>query len=247
MDRCRPVGRRRAAALAAAVSFAFAILLAAPASVAEDARFCPNGQSPRDLTPQADPSPYELAGDDSFLTRADDETAVYAPRAGGPPVTLHRCGQHYHHPVENVQGCRGEASGDDDATEPGAVGTRIEIHTVYAANREHPEGCDPETLDCCTDGPFLVRGFAAEVTERGGDGPISPPEGRPLAEWSGSTTGAEVEPDECKPAATWSFRLGCGFTVSKAQVDRFRHPDPARPLQQGDRLSRDLTKVGGER
>ncbi|HMB55179.1 MAG TPA: hypothetical protein VKU40_17805 [Thermoanaerobaculia bacterium] len=70
-----------------------------------------------------------------------------------------------------MQGCRGEGSGDYEAREPGAVGTRIEIHTVYAANEKHPDGCDPETLGCCTEGPFLVRAFAAEVTERGGDGP----------------------------------------------------------------------------
>lgn len=245
MDRSRPVGRRRATALAVAVSFAFASLFATPAAVAEDPAYCPNAQSPRDVSLYADPSHYQLVGFDSFLAYADDKTAVYLSRPGGAPVTLVRCGQHYHFPIENPQGCGGETGETGEAAPP--IGSRIEIHTVYAANCKHPPDCDPETLACCTTAPFLVRAFSATIAERGGDGPISPPAGRPLAEWSGSTTGAEVEPNECKPAAMWSFRLGCEFTVSKAQVDRFNHADPARPVQEGDRLSRDLTKVGWER
>jgi hypothetical protein len=32
--------------------------------------------------------------------------------------------------------------------------------------------------------------------------------------------------------------------VSEAQVRQFHHADPARPVQAGDRVSRDLTLVG---
>lgn len=234
---------RRAVLFAAVLSFT-TLAAALPAAAAEGP-VCLDGQSPRLVDPRAEPSPYQLVGVDSFLARADDETTVYLPRPGGPEVTLHRCGQHYHFPIENPQGCGGE-TGEYGEGKPGP-GSRIEIHTVYAANDEHPRDCDPETLACCTTGPFLVRAFSATIAERGGDGPISPPAGRPLAEWSGSTTGAESRPGECKPAAQWSLRLGCGFTVSAAQVERFHHVDPARPVQQGERLSRDLTLVGRRR
>jgi hypothetical protein len=227
------------------VAWSAVLLLAAVAAVAARGdtagAYCANAQSPRDLDRAATPSPYQLAAGASFIKPAGTRLAVYLPRPGGAPQTLHRCGQHYHLPIENPQGCENEAPAAAEAPPP--PGTRIEIHTVYAANPVPPPGCDPETLACCTEGPFLVRAFSATVKAGGGDGPIEPPDGLPLAEWSGSTTGAEAEPGECKPAAQWSFRLGCGFTVSEAQVKRFRHPDPARPLQSGDRVSRDLTLV----
>jgi hypothetical protein len=91
-------------------------------------------------------------------------------------------------------------------------------------------------------GPFLVRAFNAKVTA-GGSGPIEPPPGRPLAEWSGSTTCPDCAPGICKAAAQWSFRLGCGFELGIEQLRRFRHPHEARGLQTGYRLSHDLTLV----
>lgn len=228
------------------------LLAAAPAWGGEEGAYCPNAQSPRELDRGARPSPYELTSQSSIVGRVEPGSIVYLPRVGGETVTLYRCGQHYHRPIENLQGCPGEKAttgGEDEAAEaaeaagPPPPGTWVEIHTVYAANQNAPAGCDPETLSCCTDPPFLVRAFNATVTPRGEPGPIVPPDGRPLAEWSGSTTGAEDEENECKPAALWSFRLGCGFTVSQAQLGQFRHADPARPVQRGTRLSRDLTLV----
>ena len=221
-----------------------AVLCLAAGPVHGDGPSCSNGQSPRFLDRGARPSPYQLAADASFLARVGAGSVVYLPRPGGPPQTLHRCGQHYHFPIENPQGCRGEGAATlaagDGAPPPGSW---VEVHTVYAANAEPPPDCDPETLACCTEPPFVVRAFSAKVTARGGDRPIEPPGGLPLAEWSGSTTGPDREPGECKPAALWSFRLGCGFTVSAAQLARFRHADPARPVQSGARVSRDLTLV----
>lgn len=226
----------------------FTLLAAAPLALASGP-VCDHGQSPRNVDPGADPSPYQLAGEDSFLARADAETAVYLRRAGGPPQTLHRCGQHYHFPLENPQGCRGETPTTDyDAAAPDGApppGSWVEVHTVYAANEEHPPGCDPESLACCTEAPFLVRAFSATVTRQGDDRPIVPPTGLPLAEWTGSTTGRST-PGECKPEAMWSFHLGCRFSVSTAQLERFAHPDPARPVQEGERVSRDLTLIERE-
>ena len=54
---------------------------------------------------------------------------------------------------------------------------------------------------------------------------------------------ADRYPGECKPPAQWSFRLGCDFRVSEAQLQPLKHPDPARGLQPCNRLSRDLTRV----
>jgi len=218
----------------------------APLAAAEEGPTCSNPQSPRNLDPKSRPSPYFLTSTNSIVSDATSESLTYLPRSGGPAQKLMRCGQHYHFPIENHQGCRRETT-----SKPGAIsgeeatvkrGDWVEIHTVYAA-KVKSEGCDPQTLQCCEEGPFLVRAFEAQVTRGGRGGAILPPPGRPLAEWSGSTTGPEKEPSECKPAALWSFRLGCSFKVSEEQLKEFHHADPARPLQPADRVSRDLTLV----
>jgi hypothetical protein len=201
---------------------------------------CSIPQSPRNIDRNATPPPYNGTSTTSIVEKIDADSIVYKPRAGGDSQTLYRCGQHYHFPIETPQGCKGEIP---PAGQPEAPGQYVEIHTAYAANKEHPSGCNPVTLDCCTKEPFLVRAFAAKVTAGGQDEPIPIPPGRPLAEWSGSTTGKEATPDECKPAAQWSFRLTCAETVSQTQLRRLQHADPARPVQPGDRLSKDLTLV----
>jgi hypothetical protein len=207
---------------------------------------CPNPQSPRNIDLKSRPSPYFLTSNNSIVSDATPESLVYLARSGGPGQKLLRCGQHYHYPIENRQGCPSGVASPKGAVsaEPGPVkpGDWIEIHTVYAAKVKSGD-CDPETLECCEEGPFLVRAFEAKVTRGGRGGAIVPPPGRPLAEWDGSTTGGEKEPGECKPAALWSFRLGCSFRVSEEQVKAFHHHDPARPLQPADRVSRDLTLV----
>jgi hypothetical protein len=220
------------------------VLFAVSPAGAGDDGYCPNAQSPRDLDRSVQPSLYALAGPSSFLTQTSDQEVTYAPRVGGPPMVLHRCGQHYHFPIENPQGCKGETEAKGgEAKGPPPPGSWVEVHTVFAAVVRTGQ-CDPETLDCCEKGPFVVRAFTARVTAGGKPAPIEPPPGRPLAEWSGSTTGPDRTPDECKPAALWSFRLGCDFTVSEGQLGRFHHVDPARPVQTGNRLSRDLTMIG---
>ncbi|HET9210260.1 MAG TPA: hypothetical protein VFR03_07670 [Thermoanaerobaculia bacterium] len=210
---------------------------------------CPSPQSPRNVNPRSRPSPYFLTSNNSIVSDATPESLVYLPRSGGPGQKLLRCGQHYHYPIENPQGCPRDVVSSKSAVsaEAGPVkpGDWIEIHTVYAA-KVRSGNCDPETLDCCEEGPFLVWAFEAKVTKDGRGGPIVPPSGRPLAEWTGSTTGREDKPGECKPEALWSFRLGCDFRVSEAQVRAFHHHDPARPLQPADRVSRDLTLVGAK-
>jgi hypothetical protein len=216
------------------------------APLAAEGPTCSNPQSPRNVDPKSHPPPYFLSSNNSIVSDATPESLVYLPRSGGPAQKLLRCGQHYHFPIENHQGCQGETASHKGAasTEAGPVkpGDWIEIHTVYAAKVKSKD-CDPETLDCCEEGPFLVRAFEAKVTQDGHGGAIVPPSGRPLAEWTGSTTGRENQPGECKPEALWSFRLGCDFRVSEEQLKEFHHYDPARPLQPADRLSRDLTLV----
>ena len=215
------------------------MLLAVPATAQP---VCSNPQSPRNLDPEACPTPYDKISRFSIVEPIGEDSILYWPRAGGAPSKLFRCGQHYHFPIETPQGCEGELSPplEDEATP--RPGQWVEVHTVYAS-KVRRDNCDPETLACCETGPFLVRAFAAKVTAEGMNEPILPPSGRPLAEWSGSTTGRESQPGECKPAAQWSFRLSCEFTLSREQLHRFKHADPARPVQTGDRLSKDLTLV----
>jgi hypothetical protein len=218
-----------------------AALLAAPGHAAGNA--CPNFQSPRNLDRHSQPPPVYQTSTTSIVRRVIAPDSIeYVPRAGGRPEILHRCSQHYHYPIEDPQGCPGELPPS------GAPGTRpdpgqwVEFHTAYA--RRVAEVClDPETLDCCLEPPVVVRAFSAKVTATGSDGPIVQPPGRPLFEWSGSSTSPDKTPDECKGPAQWSFRLSCGFTVSEAQLKTFRHTDKARGLQTGARLSHDLTLV----
>jgi hypothetical protein len=203
-----------------------------------DGAACTIPQSPRNINRRSHPSPYDKTSSTSIVKVLTPDSIEYVPRAGGAPTTLLRCGQHYHLPIEAPQGCRDEIT-PGEQPKPGSW---VELHTVYASQVGH-EGCDPETLECCQAGPFLVRAFAARVTAEGPDEPIVPPPGLPLAEWSGSTTGADKEPGQCKPEAQWSFTLGCEFTLSEAQLHHFKHADPARPVQPPARLSHDLTLV----
>lgn len=186
---------------------------------------CPIPQSPRNIDRQAHPSPYDGASHTSIVKVLTPDSIEYTPRAGGTPTTLRQCGQHYHLPIEDPQGCPGEIT---PGKEP-KPGYGVEVHTVYAA-KVSTAACDREKLDCCEAGPFLVRAFSAKVTAKGADEPIVPPPGLPLAEWSGSTTGPDETEGQCKPAAQWSFRLGCDFTLSEAQMHRFKHPTPPGPF-----------------
>lgn len=215
------------------------LILAVSAQGSDNATTCSIPQSPRRIDRATRPSPFDGGvSHNSIVKVLTPESIEYAPRAGGPAQTLQRCGQHYHLPIETPQGCKDEVTPSPEAK----AGSRVEVHTVYAF-KVRTDGCDPETLGCCEAGPFLVRAFSARVTATGPDEPIVPPPGYPLAEWSGSTTNADKEPGECKPAAQWSFRLGCDFVVSEAQLRRFKHADPARAVQEAPRVSKDLTLV----
>jgi hypothetical protein len=240
---------------ACAAALLLLAVVGAPASAAEFAPACSNAQSPRDVVAQIDGQSGR-----SIVEAVDAERVIYTPRDGGESRKLSRCGQHYHFPIENHQRCAGEIAapeelgrhatmgGDDGHAGNPGPGDVVEVHTVFAA-RVDPnhcpsagDCCDPESLDCCKEGPFVVRAFNATVTAGGEPGPIETPPGRPLAEWSGSTTGLDREPRECKPAAQWSFRLGCGFELTEGQLRAF-HPHAARGLQTGYRVSNDLTLV----
>jgi len=224
------------ARLSIAAVLSLSLSAAPPARAAAPGGSCSIPQTPRRL------DRIEPRSTTSIVSQVTTESLLYTPRAGGQPERLFRCGQHYHFPIEDPQGCPGEVpSRGKVATQP-PPGERVEVHTVYAKVVRHT-GCDPETLDCCLEQPFVALAFQGRVTAGGLPGPIVQPPGRPLAEWSGSTTGTTLYPNDCNPAAQWSFRLGCNFPVSEAQLRQFHHVDPPRCLQPVERLSRDLTLV----
>jgi hypothetical protein len=159
---------------------------------------------------------------ESIVVRVSSDQKKVWVRGRTDPLVL--CGQHYHAPVENVQGCKGEteviSAPPAKAGDAPGPGQWIEVHTVYAPRFDTK--CDKykfQTLDCClgvtAQDPALVRGFSAKVVPGppGVPGPglpslIPTPGGRPLAEWTGSNTGPDDMPGECLPTpALWSFRL----------------------------------------
>jgi len=198
---------------------------------------CPSFQSPRRL------ERFDQRSTTSIVESGADEFWIYyTPRTGGERQKLLLCGQHYHCHIENVQTCNGNIPSGGEHCEPHAPGDWVEIHTVYAA--AVGTGCNPETLECCTKAPFVVRAYHAQVTAGGNrSDPLPAPWQPPFAQWTGSNTGWDV-PGQCKPLeAQWSFSLGCGLRVSQAQLSRFQHGDSARVLQGGVRVSKDLTRV----
>lgn len=167
--------------------------------------------------------------------------------------TLRVCDQHYHVPVENVQGCTGEKEGvPPQPGKPPDVGQWIEVHTVYAAEVD-PNCKGPDNnLTCCQKPPFVVRGFSAKVSPQKSGAfsvpvIITPENTRPLVEWSGSNT----SPDDstgCKPLpAQWSFNLGCQFEVPQNELNpNIFKAHGARPVQPPNRVSPDMTLVGND-
>lgn len=199
---------------------------------------CPVFQSPRRV------ERFNQGSKTSIVENGSDESWIYyTPRTGSERQKLLLCGQHYHCEIENVQACNGKAprAGLEECKQP-PPGNWVEIHTVYAA--AVGIGCNPETLECCTKAPFVVRAYHAQVTAGGNiDDPLPAPWQPPFAEWTGSNTGWD-EPGRCKPlSAEWSFSLGCELRVSEAQLSRFHRPDSVRVLQGGVRVSKDLTRV----
>src|SRR3954447_22788080 len=110
------------------------LLLALAAPGAAQQPSCPNPQSPRNLNPQSTPQPYDQTSKQSIVDWTPPaKTVQYRARPDCAPQTLRICGQHYHFPVENQQGCDGEVRRPEKAEEEVQTGDRIEIHTVYAA------------------------------------------------------------------------------------------------------------------
>jgi len=216
---------------------------------------CGVPQSPRNVNPLATPSPYLCTVNGSVISsisRLQDYVELRS-RPGACAQRLVRCGQHYHAPVENVQGCPGETDLMPLSGTTPRVGQWIEVHTLYApAARTPGSGCDPEGLDCCVGHPVLVLGFSTKVVAGNQAPPIlTPTTGRQLAEWSGSNTGRDTNVSDCKPiAAFWSFRLTqprCVGVPGITQAQLTRHlpggAQGARDLQAGQRISKDLVRV----
>jgi hypothetical protein len=220
------------------IAAAFALRGAAGPAGAK-AKRCDNPQSPRKL------EHYDHNSKVSIVRQGPNDTVLYTPRdqPKAQPITLRRCSQHYHCQVENTQ----PQCGEQGAVAPAAAASSpycpmpparswVEIHTAYSFQAE----CVAEGLECCTKQPVVVIAYHAKLTDGGLGGPVPVPWGPPSAEWSGSSTGVKP-PLECKGPAQWAFTLGCGFTVTKRQLEQFRYPERARPLQ--DQLSTDFTLV----
>jgi hypothetical protein len=211
---------------------------------------CEVPQSPRNVNPEATPSPYLCTVTDSLVSVSPLQDYVeLRARPGMCAQKLVRCGQHYHTPVENVQGCPGETDLMPLSGNTPGPGQWIEVHTVYAPEVK-TQGCNPEKLDCCVGHPVLVLGFSAKVVIGTVDGPILTPTKGLLAEWSGSNTGPDATVGACKPvAAAWSFRLTeqrCvppGITQTQLKNHFPGGAQGARELQAGQRISTDLVLV----
>src|SRR5262249_41541260 len=148
----------------------------------------PAGEKPAPAC--ANQSPRVLQGgvpaSKSIVSKGPNDTIVYTPRGGGKPETLRRCGQHYHYPIENLQPLGpGQPTPGTEGGKP-AAGDWVEVHTVYAL-KLNPEPCDPETLQCCLVGPFVVLGYHAKVTAGAGgkeSGSVPVQWKLPAAEWT---------------------------------------------------------------
>ena len=197
-------------------------------------------QSPRRL------ERFNTVGKPATVAPGRNDTVIYTPN-GGQPTTLLRCGQHYHCWIENLQPqCRGQHAtsegGPPKCPALPPVDSWIEVHTVYSS--KVGTNCDPETLNCCVEGPIVVMGHHAKVTADSVPGPTPVLWGPPSAEWTGSNTSPDEYPNQCKSVrAQWSFALGCEFEVSQGRLSLFTHPEPARGLQPPARLSQDLNLV----
>ena len=166
--------------------------------------------------------------------------------------TLQRCDQHYHYPVENIQGCSTDTKGTQPAetkkNEPGPpppLGQWIEMHTVYAAEisttGECASGLDHD-LRCCLKPPFVVLAFHAKVETKD----FLPPRPTDSVEWSGSRTGKDDSTGCRELPAFWHFALSCQATLTQGYLEHIGAPHYARAAQSPNRVSTDLTFVPAE-
>jgi hypothetical protein len=234
-------GRERICTGLATLLIGVAFCLRGSAQPADNSGETCQNQSPRKL------EKYEARLEKPSVVRPGEgnTTITYTP-PGGQATTLHRCGQHYHCRIENLQPeCPGQIA--KEVGTPPLCGQPpddgwIEIHTVYSPRVRH-DGCDPESLNCCLDSPVVVVAYHARVKPGAVTVPVPVQWGPPVAEWSGSNTGPDDFPGACKPVqARWSFTLGCDFKVTWGQLKAFHHPEPARGLQPQERLSSDLAR-----
>lgn len=251
--RTRDRARVTLAVLLAAGAFSLQGSAAQPAAKAKAAATCggcANCQSPRVIPASIPDVPT------SIVRPGPDDASVYYTQEREPKRLL-RCSQHYHCAIENHQSCnsRSAVAAHPPATcRPPQAGDWVEIHTVFAPTVGTRCGGNYESTDCCEGEPKIVLAYQARVTSDVLPGPVpvywGPVPGpvpafwgTTAAEWSGSTTGPDKSPGECKPAALWSFDLGCNFTVSIGQLALFTQPEGARGIQPPDRLSRDLRRI----
>ena len=95
---------------------------------------CYHPQSPRSLT--AADWDCDVGDSDGVATHAPTPSHYSAARRASTMI-LHRCSQHYHCRIENVQACPGQSAApaavESECPGEPPVGSWVEIHTVYHA------------------------------------------------------------------------------------------------------------------
>ena len=208
-------------------------------------------QSPRQIVfDQSRQTPPEQGMDYNFTSTVPLMAMVpNVPEILYQQHTLKLCDQHYHYPVENIQGCSNakkearpvEASAKDPVPPP-PLGQWIELHTVFAAEVSTTGECSSghdHDLQCCLKPPFVVLASQAKVAHENFD----PPNPKDSAEWSGSRTGKDDSTGCRELPAFWHFDLTCAATITQRSLDSIGPPHFARAVQSPNRVSVDLTFV----
>jgi hypothetical protein len=208
-------------------------------------------QSPRQIvfnqsrqTPPAQGMDYNFTNTVPLVTRVSN-----LPQIMYQEHLLKLCDQHYHSPVENVQGCSNKTKDtplaemkEKNPVSSPPLGGWVEIHTVFAravsTSGECASGHDHD-LACCLVPPFVVVATQAKVANEDFD----PPNPKDSAEWSGSRTGRDDETGCRDLPAFWHFDLTCAATITQRSLDSIGHPHFARDPQPPNRVSTDLTFV----
>src|SRR5436305_11728801 len=134
---------------------AMTLLFFVPAFTQVKQETCTN-QSPRNVTiklESANRAPYNYV---STVPLVIPDTGRWPESIRYQRQELKRCDQHYHAPVENVQGCDGEKlpAGPDV---PPPTGSWVEVHTVFALGVDSTGRCADRLdhdLECCIKPPF---------------------------------------------------------------------------------------------
>lgn len=201
---------------------------------AANAAPCDNFQSPRDVGQLGEYSTSPTAGFSlGTPPNADSIAFTMPPDAYGRPgrtLTLTKCDEHYHDPIEHHGACLVPVKGEPlppvvartaaTTDGPPAAGTFIELHTAYS-----------ERVNMAAMGLARCQGVAFV---RASQWILSDDENSDalafttVSRYAGSTTGGGGE--RCKPPAWWEVLEHC-HTMNRRDPRLAGHPHPARDTQ----------------